>query len=63
MTFLLRSPAAFDADEEIQKYVKSGHALLVKGDALVREDVRKAWETASKDRKVDFLLFTVGEFQ
>lgn len=60
VTFLLRSPAAFDSDNEIQQYVKSDHALLVKGDALIREDVQKAWETASKDRKVDFLLFTVG---
>jgi hypothetical protein len=61
VTFLLRSPTVFDTDEEIQRYVKNGHAVLVKGDALVSADVQKAWDTASKDRPVDFLLFSVGE--
>ncbi|TEB15068.1 hypothetical protein FA13DRAFT_1768192 [Coprinellus micaceus] len=60
VTFLLRSPTVFDTDEEIQPYVKNGHAVLVKGDALVSADVQKAWDTASKDRPVDFLLFSVG---
>jgi len=49
VTFLLRSgPAAFDKDNIIQKYVKSGKARLVKGDALNKEDVAKAWEEAAK---------------
>ena len=38
VTFLMRSPSAFDSDEEVQKYVKQGTAKLVKGDALVAED-------------------------
>ena len=61
MTFLLRSPGVFDSDTVIQKYVESGHARLLKGDALVAEDVQRAWDEAAKDRPVDVLLFTVGE--
>jgi len=60
VTFLLRSTAVFDADEAIQKYVQTGHVRLVKGDALVIEDVRNAWAEASKDKPVDLLLFTIG---
>lgn len=60
MTFLLRSPATFDDDESIQKYVKSEKARLVKGDGLVLADVRNVWAAASSDRPVDVLLFTVG---
>jgi len=62
VTFLLRSPGVFDSDNVIQKYVKSGHARLLKGDALIVEDVQRAWDEAAKDRPVDVLLFTVGEF-
>lgn len=57
---MLRSTAVFDSDEAIQKYVKTGHVRLVKGDALVIEDVRNAWAEASKDKPVDLLLFTIG---
>lgn len=60
MTFLLRSPSTFDADEQIQKYVRSGKAHLVKGDALVKADVQCAWDEAQKHGPVDLLLFTVG---
>ncbi|KAG6331250.1 hypothetical protein ID866_7835, partial [Astraeus odoratus] len=63
VTFLLRSTAVFDKDETIQKHVASGKARLVKGDALVKEDVERAWAEASKgddNRPVDFLVFTVG---
>jgi len=63
VTFLLRSPSAFDADSTIQKYVTSGKARLIKGDALVKDDVKKGWVEAAKgqgDEKVDVLLFTVG---
>ncbi|KDR80438.1 hypothetical protein GALMADRAFT_92851 [Galerina marginata CBS 339.88] len=59
-TFLLRSPATFDNDEAIQKHVKSGKARLIKGDALVIEDVRSLWAEAGKDAPVDLVLFTVG---
>jgi len=62
VSFVLRSPANFDTDETIQKYVQSGHARLIKGDALVETDLRRAWEEAGKDRPVDLLLFTVGGY-
>ncbi|KAK7455292.1 hypothetical protein VKT23_011165 [Stygiomarasmius scandens] len=63
VTFLLRNPSVFDADETIQEYIKSGKAILVKGDALVEQDVKRAWEEAAShgpEGKVDLLLFTVG---
>ena len=60
VTFLLRSPASFDDDAEIQNHVKTGMAQFVKGDALVPEDVSKAWEKATEDAPVDFILYTVG---
>jgi hypothetical protein len=65
VTYLLRSPSKFDEDSNVQKYVKSGHARLVKGDALVEADVRRGWEQAGKggpiEGAVDFLLSTVGK--
>ena len=62
VTFLLRNASCFNDDEKIQKYVASGKAFLCKGDGLVQDDVRKAWEAAEKNGKkpVDLLLFTVG---
>jgi NAD(P)-dependent dehydrogenase (short-subunit alcohol dehydrogenase family) len=63
VTFLLRNTAVFDQDKVIQEYVKSGKANLVKGDALVKDDCKKAWEEAEKAEHkggVDILLFTVG---
>ncbi|KZP18288.1 hypothetical protein FIBSPDRAFT_893628 [Athelia psychrophila] len=63
VTFLLRNPTCFDADVNIQGYVASGRARLVKGDALVRADVSHAWAEAAKgegEQRVDVLLFTVG---
>ncbi|OSX65658.1 hypothetical protein POSPLADRAFT_1179402 [Postia placenta MAD-698-R-SB12] len=63
VTFLLRSPSVFDEDTTIQKYVTTGKAHLVKGDALVVDDVRRAWQTAQAagvDRGVDLVIFTVG---
>lgn len=70
MTFLLRNPSCFDEDEAIQGFVKQGRVRTVKGDALVKEDVRRGWEVAGQnvpgsssdaDGQVDVLLFTVGE--
>lgn len=63
VTFLLRSPSVFNDDAAIQRHVSSGKARLVKGNALVREDVERAWTEAAKgddNRPVDFLVFTVG---
>lgn len=66
VTFLLRDPSVFDADDVVQGYVSSGKARLVKGDALVKGDVQTAWDQASFSTNngfedVDLLLFTVGE--
>lgn len=63
MTFLLRSPSAFDADTTIQRYLTSGFARLVKGDALNKDDVQNAWKTAEEagaGKGIDLVLFTVG---
>lgn len=63
VTFLLRSPTAFANDQAIQTFVTSGKARLVQGDALVKEDVQRAWTEAGKgddNRPVDLLVFTVG---
>jgi NAD(P)-dependent dehydrogenase (short-subunit alcohol dehydrogenase family) len=63
VTFLLRSPSSFDADVTIQKYIKSGTARLVQGDALIKDDVKKGWVEAAKgegEERVDVVLFTVG---
>ncbi|KAG1812909.1 uncharacterized protein BJ212DRAFT_1368916 [Suillus subaureus] len=62
VTFLLRSPQVFDQDDTIQNYIKEGKARLIQGDALVKNDVRRAWPEARVDdtRPVDFLIFTVG---
>ncbi|KAF8210592.1 hypothetical protein K438DRAFT_1809979 [Mycena galopus ATCC 62051] len=59
VTFLLRSPSAFDGDATIQKYIKSGHARLVKGDASIEADTQRAWDEAGV---VDALVFTVGTY-
>lgn len=64
VTFLLRNPSIFDTDTSIQPFISSGKAHIVKGDALVKEDVAKAWnEAISRDEsagRVDYLLFTLG---
>ena len=64
VTFLLRKPEVFDNNETIQKYIGEGKARLVKGDALVKDDVRRAWaESSAGDdgAPVELLIFTVGE--
>ncbi|KIK69674.1 hypothetical protein GYMLUDRAFT_34076 [Collybiopsis luxurians FD-317 M1] len=60
VTFMLRSPSVFDSDEIIQSHVRSGKAHLLKGDALVQFDVKRAWDAALSHGAVDALLFTVG---
>ncbi|RDX54062.1 hypothetical protein OH76DRAFT_1398354 [Lentinus brumalis] len=61
-TFLLRLTSVFDTDEQMQPFVNDGKAQLVHGDALNRDDVRKAWQAAIEagGGKVDVVLFTVG---
>jgi hypothetical protein len=45
----------------MKPHVESGKAQLVQGDALVSDDVKKAWEKATDaGRAVDFVLFTIG---
>ena len=60
VTFLLRSLAAFEKDEMIQKYVREGKARLVKVDGLVKYEVKHGWDTAQEVGRVDLLIFTVG---
>ncbi|KAG6829202.1 hypothetical protein H0H92_005331 [Tricholoma furcatifolium] len=63
VTFLLRSLTAFDSDESVQKFIKSKSAHLVQGDALVKDDVQRAWTSAAANSQsgiVDLLLFSVG---
>ena len=63
VTFLLRSPSAFDNDEVIQKYIKSGKARLFKGDAMKADDISRGWEMAlaAGEGRIDVVLFTVGK--
>jgi len=63
VTFLLRKTSVFDADEAIKKHVAASKAFLVQGDALVVDDVRRAWVESQShgiDNKVDLCLSTVG---
>jgi hypothetical protein len=61
VTFLLRSTSVFDNDEVVQGYIKSGTARLIKGDGLIKDDVKRAWEESGRDRPVDTVVFTVGK--
>ncbi|KAI0738734.1 hypothetical protein BC629DRAFT_1600152 [Irpex lacteus] len=63
VTFLLRTPGVFDDDVEMQGYVRSNKALLVRGDALKREDFVRGWAAArgaSPTEHVDLVVSTVG---
>ena len=42
VTLLVRSPKAFDGNEEVQKFIKSGTAHIMVGDALKEDDIRRA---------------------
>ncbi|KAJ7187963.1 hypothetical protein C8R46DRAFT_5791 [Mycena filopes] len=57
VTFLLRSPSVFDGDGTIQKFIKSGTARLVQGDAINENDTQRAWKEAGV---VDAVVFTIG---
>ena len=64
ITFLLRSVNVFDNDETMKPYVASGHARLVKGDALKLEDVTNGWAKALEGTgKLDLVLFSVGKIE
>ncbi|OCH92270.1 hypothetical protein OBBRIDRAFT_467342 [Obba rivulosa] len=61
VTYLLRSTSVFDQDPEMQRYVASGKARLVKGDALSAPDVERGWKEAQAVKEsVDVVLFSVG---
>jgi hypothetical protein len=60
VVFQLRSLTAFDNDQAMQPFVQSGKAILTKGDALNKQDVKNAWKAANEGSPVDLVLFTVG---
>ncbi|KAH7345754.1 hypothetical protein B0J17DRAFT_531278, partial [Rhizoctonia solani] len=59
-TLLLRRPDAIDSDPSMSDYVRNGSAKLVCGNALVRDDVQKAWDIANSDGQVDLIFFGIG---
>jgi len=60
-TLLLRNTNVFDNDELMKPHVESGRAQLVQGDALVSDDVKRAWDKATDyGRAVDYVVFTIG---
>ncbi|CUA74032.1 hypothetical protein RSOLAG22IIIB_05379 [Rhizoctonia solani] len=61
-TFLLRRPDAMQSDPSMSEYIQSGSAKLVRGDALVREDVQKVWDVANSDGPVDLIFFGIGGY-
>lgn len=63
VTFLLRSVATLETDQELKPYIESGKATLVKGDATSFDDVSVGWEKASSQGTVDLVLFTIGGTQ
>ncbi|TFK68297.1 hypothetical protein BDN72DRAFT_769506 [Pluteus cervinus] len=63
VVFLLRNPTVFDDDATIQEHIKNGTAHLVKGDALIKEDIQSGWDEAHKYGPIDTVLFSlVGKF-
>jgi hypothetical protein len=60
VTFLLRNVSAFDNNATVQKYIATNKARLVKGDALVRSDVQRAWDVATSESPVNVVLCTIG---
>jgi len=61
VTYLLRNTKTLEDDEAVRPYIQSGLAVLVKGDATSQSDVQNAWDIASKDGPVDFVVFTIGQ--
>ncbi|CAE6348249.1 unnamed protein product [Rhizoctonia solani] len=59
-TLLLRKPDAMESDPSMKDYIQNGSAKLVRGDALVREDVQKAVDVANADGKLELIFFGIG---
>ncbi|KAH7345738.1 hypothetical protein B0J17DRAFT_624850 [Rhizoctonia solani] len=59
-TLLLRRPDAMESDPSMSEYIQNGLAKLVRGDALVQDDVQKAWDIANSDGQVDLIFFGIG---
>ncbi|KAJ1302168.1 hypothetical protein OPQ81_000996 [Rhizoctonia solani] len=59
-TLLLRRPDGMQADPSMNEYIRNGSAKLVRGDALVQEDVQKVWDVANSDGQVDLIFFGIG---
>ncbi|EMD38023.1 hypothetical protein CERSUDRAFT_64307 [Gelatoporia subvermispora B] len=61
VTFLLRNTSVFDQDADMKRFVTSGKARLIQGDALRASDVKRGWEEAcSLKESVNAVLFSVG---
>ncbi|CAE6417209.1 hypothetical protein ACGC1H_002189 [Rhizoctonia solani] len=61
-TFLLRRPDAMQSDSSMSEYIRNGLAKLVRGDALVREDVQNAWDVANSDGPVELIFSGIGGY-
>ena len=61
MTFLLRRKSTFDQDARMQEFIKSGRAKLSFGDATSIDDVKRAWDVAVENGKVDYIISSVGK--
>ncbi|CAE7106082.1 unnamed protein product [Rhizoctonia solani] len=59
-TLILRRPDSMESEPSISEHIRNGLAKLVRGDALVREDVQKAWDVANSDGPVDLIFFGIG---
>lgn len=61
VVFFLRNLSVFDEDADIQPFIKSGHAKLVKGDALNEDDLKNAFAQATSDGiPIDVVIFSLG---
>ncbi|KAG8858385.1 hypothetical protein FRB96_005270 [Tulasnella sp. 330] len=63
VVYLLRKPSVFDANEAMKPFIDSGVAEIVQGDALVADDLTRAWAQATVGGPVDVVLFTLGSTQ
>ena len=61
--FFIRNPTLLENDPEVQPFLESKHAKLVRGDAMIEADVFSAWNEAMADGiPIDYVLFSIGTF-